>query len=94
MAMAPYIPNCQLPADKRQRIRLDSHNGLLLTWHIDHLFDQGYISFTDNGEILLSGSLSHKVAQVFCSLQADSPTARKPTWRTTERRSSSIISSG
>lgn len=45
--------------------RLDGHNGLMLTPHIDHLFDQGYISFADNGEILLSATLSHEVAQVF-----------------------------
>jgi len=45
--------------------RLDGNNGLLLTPHIDHLFDRGYISFADNGKILLSVSLSHEVAQVF-----------------------------
>lgn len=45
--------------------RLDGHNGLLLTPHIDHLFDRGYISFADDGEILLSGELSHEAAQTF-----------------------------
>lgn len=45
--------------------RLDGHNGLLLTPHIDHLFDQGYISFTNDGEVLLSGTLSHEAAQTF-----------------------------
>lgn len=51
--------------DSSNSERLDGHNGLLLTPHIDHLFDQGYISFTDSGEIILSGSLSHEVAQAF-----------------------------
>ncbi|SMC10818.1 hypothetical protein ROA7745_00625 [Roseovarius aestuarii] len=34
--------------------KLDGNNGLLLSPHVDHLFDQGYISFTDQGEILIS----------------------------------------
>ncbi len=38
--------------DHRQR--LDGSNGLLLTPSIDHLFDRGFISFENNGELLLS----------------------------------------
>lgn len=34
--------------------RLDGHNGLLLTPSVDHLFDRGFISFRDNGELLVS----------------------------------------
>lgn len=34
--------------------RLDGYNGLLLAPHIDHLFDQGYITFSDQGSMLLS----------------------------------------
>jgi len=34
--------------------RLDGHNGFLLSPHIDKLFDNGYISFDDNGSILIS----------------------------------------
>lgn len=34
--------------------KLDGNNGLLLSPHIDHLFDQGYISFTDDGTLLVS----------------------------------------
>ncbi|MCE0732458.1 HNH endonuclease [Halomonas sp. G15] len=45
--------------------RLDGHNGLLLTPHIDHLFDRGYLSFTDDGELLVSDALSHDAIQVF-----------------------------
>ena len=37
--------------------RLDGNNGLLLAPHVDHLFDKGYISFADDGKILLSGAL-------------------------------------
>ncbi|MDT3275900.1 HNH endonuclease [Shewanella sp. SP2S2-4] len=35
--------------------RLDGNNGLLLSPHIDKLFDGGWISFEDNGELLCSG---------------------------------------
>lgn len=34
--------------------RLAGSNGLLLTPSIDHLFDRGFISFSDEGEVLLS----------------------------------------
>ncbi|MBS1603209.1 MAG: HNH endonuclease, partial [Bacteroidetes bacterium] len=34
--------------------RLDGHNGLLLSPHIDKLFDQGWISFSDEGQFLIS----------------------------------------
>tara|TARA_Y100001934_G_scaffold181610_1_gene214858 strand:- start:24 stop:500 length:477 start_codon:yes stop_codon:yes gene_type:complete len=38
--------------------RLDGNNGFLLAPHIDHLFDQGYIGFADNGELLVSSSIA------------------------------------
>jgi len=34
--------------------RLDGENGLLLTPSIDHLFDRGFISFQDNGGLIVS----------------------------------------
>jgi hypothetical protein len=34
--------------------RLDGNNGLLLAAHIDHLFDGGYLSFTDEGDVIFS----------------------------------------
>lgn len=34
--------------------RLDGANGLLLTPDADHLFDRGFISFGDNGEVIIS----------------------------------------
>lgn len=36
---------------------LDGFNGLLLSPHIYHLFDRGFISFSDSGDLLLSGEL-------------------------------------
>lgn len=37
--------------------RLDVFNGLLLAPHVDALFDGGWISFSDTGEVLISVSL-------------------------------------
>ncbi|MEM1110698.1 MAG: HNH endonuclease signature motif containing protein [Pseudomonadota bacterium] len=34
--------------------RLDPENGFMLTPSVDHLFDKGFISFSDDGELLLS----------------------------------------
>ena len=34
--------------------RLDADNGLMLTPSIDHLFDRGFISFSDEGRVLVS----------------------------------------
>jgi len=39
--------------------RLNGENGLLLTPSIDHLFDRGFISFEDNGELIIS-DIAHK----------------------------------
>lgn len=41
--------------------KLDGNNGLLLSPHVDHLFDQGYISFSDTGDLLVSTSLKPSV---------------------------------
>jgi len=37
--------------------KLDGNNGLLLSPHVDHLFDRGFVSFSDTGEILVSKKL-------------------------------------
>jgi HNH endonuclease len=39
--------------DANNAERLDGSNGLLLSPHIDHLFDQGYISFSNSEELLI-----------------------------------------
>lgn len=33
--------------------RLDCHNGLMLAPHVDQLFDKGWISFANNGDLLI-----------------------------------------
>lgn len=37
--------------------RLDPHNGLMLAAHIDTLFDSGWISFANEGDVLISNQL-------------------------------------
>jgi predicted restriction endonuclease len=41
--------------------KLDGFNGLLLSPHVDHLFDRGYISFSDAGDLLISESTTPAV---------------------------------
>ncbi len=43
--------------------KLDGANGLLLSPHVDHLFDRGFISFDNSGEILVSRDLNPVVLQ-------------------------------
>lgn len=47
--------------DSNNREKLDGYNGLMLAPHIDHLFDRGFISFKDNGELLISELLEKEV---------------------------------
>jgi predicted restriction endonuclease len=41
--------------------KLDPKNGLMLTPTYDRLFDQGFISFTDNREVILSPWISNTI---------------------------------
>jgi predicted restriction endonuclease len=41
--------------------KLDGFNGLLLSPHVDHLFDKGFITFENNGNLFISKLLSFKV---------------------------------
>lgn len=45
--------------------RLDPHNGILLAVHLDCLFDKGFISVTDDGEVMVSDRLSVAEHQIF-----------------------------
>jgi putative restriction endonuclease len=40
--------------DSKNEERLDGENGFLLTPTVDHLFDKGFISFENNGELIIS----------------------------------------
>ncbi|MEY4653589.1 MAG: hypothetical protein RI884_2170 [Pseudomonadota bacterium] len=48
-----------MASDNRER--LDGHNGLLLSPHVDHLFDKGFISFTNDGALIASSLLPKSV---------------------------------
>ena len=53
--------HCKPWRDSEDVERLDGENGLLLTPSIDHLFDRGFISFEDNGDLLVS-PVAHRVS--------------------------------
>ena len=44
--------------------RLTGENGLLLRPSIDHLFDRGFMSFEDNGELVVS-EIAHELRAIF-----------------------------
>jgi putative restriction endonuclease len=50
-------------SDDREKI--DGFNGLLLSPHIDHLFDRGHISFTNDGRMLISEHLNPTVLRAW-----------------------------
>ena len=41
--------------------RMDGNNGLLLSPHVAHLFGRGYVSFSDNGQLLVARQLNSTV---------------------------------
>ena len=43
--------------------RIDGNNGLMLAPHIDHLFNDGYLSFKDDGTVLISDALDESVIE-------------------------------
>jgi predicted restriction endonuclease len=44
---------------------LDENNGLLLSPHIDRLFDQGFISFADNGDLMVKDESIREVLKMW-----------------------------
>lgn len=55
--------------------KLDGNNGLLLTPHIDHLFDKGYVTFDESGQLKISNQLPESVRQAWKLELLISPTA-------------------
>ncbi len=53
--------HCKPWRDSSNDERLDGENGLLLTPNIDHLFDRGFISFEDNGNLIIS-PVAHRIS--------------------------------
>ena len=44
--------------DSSDSEKIDGNNGLLLSPHVDHLFDQGFITFKNSGDLLFSRQLN------------------------------------
>ncbi|ETF03954.1 hypothetical protein W822_01825 [Advenella kashmirensis W13003] len=59
--------------------KLDGHNGLLLAPHIDRLFDKGYITFENDGQLRVSRNLPAEIYQAWnlTGLIAAKPFARQ-----------------
>lgn len=53
--------------------RVDGHNGLMLSPHVDLLFDRGWISFADNGSLLLAKSEVQLVFEAWNISQKNTP---------------------
>src|SRR3546814_20491762 len=64
--------HCKPWRDASNVERLDGDNGLLLPPDVDHLFDRGFISFADNGTVLLS-PVAHMEATTRLVLEAARP---------------------
>lgn len=62
--------HCKPWRDASNTERLDGENGLLLTPSIDHLFDRGFISFRDDGRLLVS-PVAHKPSLVRMGVPVD-----------------------
>lgn len=45
--------------------KLDGNNGLMLSPHIDYLFDKGFISFANDGVLLLSDKLDENITKLW-----------------------------
>jgi len=58
--------------------RLDENNGLMLSPHIDHLFDRAYISFEDDGTLLVLNDKVEKLLQRWGIDRQTNPMPLKP----------------
>lgn len=51
--------------ESSNRERLDGNNGLLLSPHVDYLFDRGFITFENSGEVRSSRTLNAAVPELW-----------------------------
>ncbi|XWV18788.1 MAG: HNH endonuclease [Gemmatimonas sp.] len=51
-------------ADATDAERLDVHNGLLLAVHLDALFDRGFLTVDDQGNVILSAALGSEAQRI------------------------------
>ena len=64
--------HCKPWRDASNEERLDAENGLLLTPTVDHLFDRGFISFADNGQVIVS-PVAHRESLRRMGVNPDAP---------------------
>lgn len=64
--------HCKPWRECRDDERLDGENGLLLSPAIDHLFDRGFISFEDQGRLIISPS-AHRLSLQRMGVPVDEP---------------------
>lgn len=76
--------HCKPWRDCSNHERLDGENGLLLTPSIDHLFDRGFISFEDSGDLLVS-PVAHPLSLERMGIEVSS-TVNVGTFTTGQRR--------
>ena len=62
--------HCKPWRDSSNEERLDGENGLLLTPSIDHLFDRGFISFENSGELIIS-PVAHRPSLRFMGIETE-----------------------
>ncbi len=62
LLIASHIKPWRVASDAE---KLDGYNGLLLAPHVDHLFDKGYISFEDGGEMLVTATLDPQILRAW-----------------------------
>jgi HNH endonuclease len=55
--------------------KIDGHNGLLLSPHCDHLFDRGWVMFSDDGRMVASTRLEPEVLKAW---RIEPPTSPAP----------------
>lgn len=60
------------------REKLDGFNGLLLSPHIEHLFERGHISFSNDGRVLISQHLNPSVSKAWGLERVRPPQAFRP----------------
>lgn len=60
LLIASHILSWQLSNDVE---KLDKHNGLPLSPSIDKLFDKGFISFSDHGDMLMGKNITNEILQ-------------------------------
>lgn len=63
-------------AESTDAERLDPHNGLLLAVHLDALFDQGFLTFDDDGTGMLSAALPPDAYRQISLAEDTPPTLR------------------